>query len=137
MATPTFVNSPFRKTQFVDLNTNYSSSGPLQVFDTNAIENMMTNIIMTEKGSYHFEPLLGTEVPDLIFENPNEKTAFEIIDEIYYGVQEWLGNLVTLSLADSKVYADTVQGGFYVVVAYSISGAPSINYLTLKLSATQ
>lgn len=77
--------------QIVDLNRNVSSYSvsPLAI-DREAIQNMILNIIQTERGTYPFEPTFGINLERFIFSAGSEATIFQIESELQSALTQWL-----------------------------------------------
>lgn len=133
----TITNTLYRKTIFIDVNSQFSQdANPLQLYDLQAVENMMTNLFLSDPGEVAFEPLLGSGFLAMLFSNPTMTTAWEMIDTAYYAVKRWMP-YVNLSLNDSSVYYDPSEGAFYINIAYTVNYIPGLNILSLTLSPKQ
>ena len=131
------VNTPFSKSFTVDLASQYSLNGqPIQITNLTVIENMVLNVILTSPGERPFQPQFGSGVPSLLFNNITTQNAYTILHDIFFSIQKFVPG-VTISVADSNVYADMVQGTYYFVLVYSVKGLPGVMTTNISLSPTQ
>ncbi len=130
-------NAVYNKTFLIDLHPQYSlDTSPLQVTNINVINDMILNVILTSPGERPFQPQFGSGVPSLLFNNITQQNAYTILHDIYFSVQNFVPG-VTISISDSNVYADLIQGTYYFVLVYSVSGVPGAMTTTLTLSPLQ
>lgn len=132
-----FVNSLYKKTVFVDINSQYTQDGKaIQLYDTDATDNMLINLILTSPEELPFYPTLGTDVPALLFDNPTETTGWEIMDSIYYAAKQFLP-FIDIDLNESSVYADFNTGTIFLSISYSVPILNTSNVLSMSLSPSQ
>ena len=84
-----------------------------------AIARSIRNLIMTVPGERFFNPILGSDVMGLIFENIDELTAEEISDQIKITVENFEPRVV---LTDVDVVPNFDNGEFNVTLNYDIVG---------------
>jgi phage baseplate assembly protein W len=84
-----------------------------------AIARSIRNLIMTVPGERFFNPLLGSEVSGLLFENVDMLTASEISDQIKITVENFEPRVV---LTDVHVIPNYDIGQFDVTINYDIVG---------------
>ena len=84
-----------------------------------AIARSIRNLIMTVPGERFFNPLLGSEVSGLLFENVDMLTASEISDQIKITVENFEPRVV---LTDVNVIPNYDIGQFDVTINYDIVG---------------
>ena len=84
-----------------------------------AIARSIRNLIMTVPGARFFNPLLGSEVSGLLFENVDMLTASEISDQIKITVENFEPRVV---LTDVNVIPNYDIGQFDVTINYDIVG---------------
>ena len=84
-----------------------------------AIARSIRNLIMTVPGERFFNPILGSDVMGLIFENIDELTAEEISDQIKITVENFEPRVV---LTDVDVVPNYDNGEFNVTLEYDIVG---------------
>ena len=74
---------------------------------------------MTVPGERFFNPILGSEVTGLLFENIDELTASEISDQIKITVENFEPRVI---LTNVEVSPDYDNGEFNVTINYDIVG---------------
>ena len=84
-----------------------------------AIARSLRNLIMTVPGERFFNPILGSEVTGLLFENIDELTASEISDQIKITVENFEPRVI---LTNVEVSPDYDIGEFNVTINYDIVG---------------
>ena len=84
-----------------------------------AIARSLRNLIMTVPGERFFNPILGSEVTGLLFENIDELTASEISDQIKITVENFEARVI---LTNVEVSPDYDNGEFNVTINYDIVG---------------
>ena len=84
-----------------------------------AIARSLRNLIMTQPGERFFNPILGSEVTGLLFENIDELTASEISDQIKITVENFEPRVI---LTDVEVSPNYDNGEFNVTINYDIVG---------------
>ena len=84
-----------------------------------AIARSIRILIMTVPGERFFNPILGSDVMGLIFENIDELTAEEISDQIKITVENFEPRVV---LTDVDVVPNYDNGEFNVTLEYDIVG---------------
>jgi phage baseplate assembly protein W len=130
-------NQVFNKSYLIDLNSNYTlDTGPLQLTNVNAINDMIINVLLTSPGERPFQPQFGSGVPQLLFNNITTQNAYTILHDIFFSVQKFVPG-VTISVADSNVYADMSNGTYYFVLSYSVEGLPGVQTSNITLSPSQ
>jgi len=91
----------------------------IAVKNETAIARSVRNLIMTQPGERFFNPLLGSEVMGLLFENVDELTASEISDQIKLTIENFEPRVI---LTDVDVSPDYDNGEFNVSINYDIVG---------------
>ena len=84
-----------------------------------AIARSIRNLILTQPGERFFNPLLGSEVMGLLFENIDELTASEVSDQIKITIENFEPRVI---LTDVNVSPDYDNGEFNVTLNYDIVG---------------
>ena len=84
-----------------------------------AIARSIRNLIMTVPGERFFNPILGSDVMGLIFENIDELTAEEISDQIKITVENFEPRVV---LTNVNVVPNYDNSEFNVTLEYDIVG---------------
>tara|TARA_B100001996_G_scaffold18225_1_gene14983 strand:+ start:232 stop:633 length:402 start_codon:yes stop_codon:yes gene_type:complete len=93
-----------------------------------AISRSIRNLITTKPGERFFNPLLGSQVTGLLFENVDKLTASTITDEIRLTIENFEPRV---ELTDVDVVPDYNNGEFNVNIRYLIIG---IDVLPQQLS---
>jgi phage baseplate assembly protein W len=91
----------------------------IAVKNETAIARSIRNLIMTQPGERFFNPILGSEVTGLLFENMDNLTASEIGDQIRLTVENFEPRVI---LTDVEVTPDHDTGEFNVEINYDIVG---------------
>tara|TARA_Y100001938_G_C8034182_1_gene402383 strand:- start:808 stop:1209 length:402 start_codon:yes stop_codon:yes gene_type:complete len=84
-----------------------------------AIARSIRNLILTQPGERFFNPLLGSDVMGLLFENIDELTASEVSDQIKITIENFEPRVI---LTDVNVSPDYDNGEFNVTLNYDIVG---------------
>ena len=84
-----------------------------------AIARSMRNLIMTKPGERYFNPILGSEVTGLLFENIDNLTASEIRDQIKITIENFEPRVI---LTDVQVEPNYENDQFDVTLNYDIVG---------------
>jgi phage baseplate assembly protein W len=91
----------------------------IAVKNETAIARSIRNLIMTQPGERFFNPILGSEVTGLLFENMDNLTASEIGDQIRLTVENFEPRVI---LTDVEVTPNYDNGEFNVELNYDIVG---------------
>jgi len=101
----------------------------------NAIARSIRNLIFTVRGEKPFEPSLGSNVSNLLFENMNQLTANAIKSEIEDTINTFESRV---SLNRVKVEANYDDNAFDVLIEYDIIGIDaSTQQLSFALQPTR
>ena len=95
-----------------------------------AIKQAIKNLVLTRPGEKHFQPEMGSEVYNLLFDPLDAFTAETIQDEIINTIN---GNEDRVSLVRVDVEVDSEKNGFQVEVEYRIVGIPLVEQITFVL----
>ena len=107
----------------------------IAVKNETAIARSIRNLIMTQPGERFFNPILGSEVTGLLFENMDNLTASEIGDQIRLTVENFEPRVI---LTDVEVTPDYDNGEFNVEINYDIVGIDVLpQQLTFALQPTR
>ena len=107
----------------------------IAVKNETAIARSIRNLIMTQPGERFFNPILGSEVTGLLFENMDNLTASEIGDQIRLTVENFEPRVI---LTNVEVSPDDDIGEFNVTINYEIVGIDVLpQELTLALQPTR
>ena len=100
-----------------------------------AIARSIRNLILTHPGERFFNPILGTQVGRLLFENINELTATTVEDEIRTTIENFEPRV---DLTDVEVVPNYDTGEFDVTLRYDIIGVDLLpQELSLALQPTR
>jgi len=103
---------------YSDLNNNLD---PTQIEDVNAVIQAIGNLLVTWKGERFFNPEIGSNVEDILFEPMSDDVAFELYSRLIESIQRdeprvrILGNL-------SDVVPDYDNNKYDVTLVFEIQG---------------
>ena len=84
-----------------------------------AISRSVRNLVLTKQGERFFNPILGSQVSALLFENIDKLTASAIADEIRITIDNFEPRV---ELTDVDVFPDYDNSEFNVTIRYKIIG---------------
>ena len=84
-----------------------------------AIARSVRNLILTKQGERFFNPILGSQVSSLLFENVDQLTASSIADEIRITIDNFEPRV---ELTEVEVFPDYDNSEFNVTIRYKIIG---------------
>ena len=84
-----------------------------------AIARSVRNLILTKHGERFFNPILGSQVSALLFENIDKLTASAIADEIRITIDNFEPRV---ELTEVEVFPDYDNSEFNVTIRYKIIG---------------
>jgi phage baseplate assembly protein W len=129
-----FINNNFKDLSF-SFQSNPLNSDLIALKNQNAIARALRNIILTEKGEKFFNPLYGTGVNKLLFDNLDPLTASSIKDEITFGIENFEPRV---ELKDVIVNPNYDENKFDVIITYTIIGIPAeVSQLSFALLPTR
>ena len=85
----------------------------------NAIARAMRNLILTARGERFFDPIYGSEVRKLLFENIQPETALTLRDDIREVIENYEPRVV---LNDVIVEPDVDNNQYLVTIDYTVVG---------------
>ena len=107
----------------------------IQLKNANAIARSVRNLILTVPGERPFNPILGSQVPNLIFETLDKLTASTIKSEIINTLENFEPRV---KLNEVEVIAQRDRNEFDVKIQYYIIGVNvSLQELTFALEPTR
>ena len=119
---------------FKDVNISFAKNAVTKdtaiVKNEMAIKQAIKNLVLTRPGEKHFQPEMGSEVYNLLFDPLDAFTAETIQDEIINTIN---GNEDRVSLVRVDVEVDSEKNGFQVEVEYRIVGIPLVEQITFVL----
>ena len=84
-----------------------------------AISRSVRNLVLTKQGERFFNPILGSQVSALLFENIDKLTASAIADEIRITIDNFEPRV---ELTEVEVFPDYDNSEFDVTIRYKIIG---------------
>ena len=100
-----------------------------------AIARSVRNLVLTKQGERFFNPILGSQVSSLLFENIDKLTASAIADEIRITIDNFEPRV---ELTNIDVVPDYDNGEFNVTIHYTIVGIDVLpQQLTFALQPTR
>ena len=100
-----------------------------------AIARSIRNLILTHTGERFFNPILGSQVGRLLFENINELTASTVEDEIRTTIENFEPRV---DLTEVEAIPNYESGEFDVTLRYDIIGIDVLSQeLSLALQPTR
>ena len=84
-----------------------------------AISRSVRNLVLTKQGERFFNPILGSQVSALLFENIDQLTASAIADEIRITIDNFEPRV---ELTEIEVFPDYDNSEFNVTIRYKIIG---------------
>lgn len=116
-----------------DLNIYFSLySSEIKVYDVNAINSMIENILFTIIGERNFEPEFGSNIMGLLYEPCDEQTAKYIELEIFNALTRWMP-YIKIDMSKTIAVARPELGEFRVVIYYVILFSGLRGKMNLKL----
>lgn len=109
-----------------DINLNTQNNGDIKKdIDVNAIQNSLSNICTTLKGSRRMLPNFATNLQYLLFEPISKSTAYLIANELISCINYW-DNRVKLEGID--IIPDYDNNKYNCKIKYKIINNPTIEY---------
>ena len=84
-----------------------------------AIARSVRNLVLTKQGERFFNPILGSQVSALLFENIDQLTASALADEIRITIDNFEPRV---ELTEIEVFPDYDNSEFNVTIRYKIIG---------------
>ena len=117
---------------FKDISSSFKvnplSEDLIAIKNETAIARSIRNLVLTQQGERFFNPILGSQVNGLLFENIDGLTASDIEDQIRVTIENFEPRV---ELTEVNVLPDYDSGEFNVTVEYEIVG---IDLLPQELS---
>ena len=110
------------------IKVNPLSGDLIAIKNETAIARSIRNLVLTQQGERFFNPILGSQVNRLLFENMDGLTASDIEDQIRVTIENFEPRV---ELTEVNVLPDYDSGEFNVTVEYEIVG---IDLLPQELS---
>jgi phage baseplate assembly protein W len=130
-------NQVYNKTYIIDIYSNYSLNNvPLQLTNVDVISDMLANVIQTSPGERPFLPQFGSGVPALLFNIISQGNANLILQDIFFSAKNFIP-YITVNTQTSQVYADMINGVYFIILNYTIDGLPGVISTNISLAANQ
>jgi len=127
---------PSNNFQYIDLRKNFSiTPGDVVVYDLDAINESIMNILGTPRYSRMFNRGFGSYLDSALFELIDEDTADEILLSIVQVLSQWEPR-VEVNLKDSFVKPDYDNNQYNVRIVYIVKIANLVGTLNTVLKAT-
>ena len=110
------------------IKVNPLSGDLIAIKNETAIARSIRNLVLTQQGERFFNPILGSQVNGLLFENIDGLTASDIEDQIRVTIENFEPRA---NLTEVNVKPDYDSGEFNVTIEYEIVG---IDLLPQELS---
>ena len=91
----------------------------IQLKNESAIARAVRNLILTARGERFFDPIYGSEVKKLLFENVDVETAITLREEIRLVIENYEPRVNTL---DVNVTPRADQNAFEITISFNIIG---------------
>ena len=118
----TAVQGKFIKIIYLDVNGQYTlDTQQLVLENINAINNEIINLVMTSVGERPFEPEFGSELPNIVFDQPTEFSTWVIEDELFKAMNRWLP-AVRINFDQSIITPLDNETGYYFRLVYAVVG---------------
>jgi phage baseplate assembly protein W len=115
------------KILYLDLNSQYTEDGQQLVLENiAAVNGEILNLIMTPIGSRHFEPEVGSAIPDLLFDQPSTVTIWVMKNKLFEAITRWMP-YVQFDYKNSIIVPLQDSSGYYFRLIYSIFGLDGNN----------
>jgi len=108
---------------FKDISSSFKvnplSEDLIAIKNETAIARSIRNLVLTHQGARFFNPLLGSQVSGLLFENIDGLTSTDIEDQIKVTIENFEPRV---NLTEVTAIPDYDLGGFDITVDYEIVG---------------
>ena len=123
---------------YVDINSNYrASSSSLIVYDRTAVNQQMSNLFATPKGSEAFYPTYGSDVSLRLFEAVTETTAWLLRSDVFIALDTWMSDRVRLDYANCSVTpinGNVDSEGYNIILDYQLLSSRTVHNYSAFLS---
>jgi hypothetical protein len=135
MALKSITGKQFKKSRsFLDLNVALSrnpfTDDVSSVQNDNAIKQAVKNLVLTTPGEKPFQPLIGSNVNDLLFEPLDAFTGDAIRDEIINTINQYEPRVELTEVTVEPIYEGNK---FSIEIEYRIVGLPVVENITFVL----
>ena len=105
----------------IDINSNFTyDRNPLLVFDVEAVNNELYNLIYTTPGERPFEPNYGLDLWKKVFDPCDDITAWEIKNILLGGILRWMPHIKLCG--GTEVIVKPEWPGFQITIVYTFAG---------------
>ena len=123
-----------RSRSFTDLSLgmvrNANTKDIAVVKNDNAIKQAVKNLIMTAPGEKPFQPLVGSNISQLLFEPMDDFTADAVKEEVINTINRFEPRV---RLRNCRVLPDFDRNAFNVTIVYQIVGIPVVETIEFVL----
>ena len=119
---------------FTDVNFLYGvNQNKLIIPNFDAINSQIIYVLSVTPGERPFEPTFGSQVPSLLFDPINDKTAYMLEGAMYESIERWIER-VSVNKAESRVTAKPDAGAYETYLVYTVSLEKENRYLQMKMN---
>jgi phage baseplate assembly protein W len=131
---PQPIQGKYIKILYVDVNTQFGlDNQQLLLENISAVNNEIINLILTAIGERHFEPEVGSELGDLIFDQPGEFTSWIMENKLFSAMARWMPN-VWIDFGQSVIEPLDNEIGYYFKLVYSVAGLTGVSTVDFQFS---
>lgn len=122
---------------YEDVNSLFTlDSNDINIFNVEAINVQIQNLLCTIIGSRVKEPTFGSAIPELLFEPCDDVTAWQIQTAIWDALVTWFSDRLILDLGNTTVTPNSDGNGYIAVIVYNLLYTGEPGHLTLRMSKT-
>ena len=114
----------------IGMSRNANTNDVATVKDDNAIKQAVKNLILTRPGEKPFQPTVGSNISDLLFEPLDNFTADAVQEEVINTIARFEPRV---QLIEVEVITDFNKNAFNVVIEYKIVGLPLVETIEFVL----
>lgn len=119
---------------YSDINTSYHQDNKaLNVYNLDAINNQVVNILTTPIGERPFEPEFGSILPTLLFEPISDVTSWSIETEIFEALGRWQPRIRIIQ-SQTRAIPDPKNASYLLFIAYTTLYNATNTVLTIRIS---
>ena len=120
--------------QYQDVNSLYEQNNqPLQVFNLDAINTQIINILTTPLGERPFEPTFGSILPTLLYEPITDSTGWSIETEIFDALEKWQPR-IKINHNQTRAIPVPASASYVLIIAYTTLYNQVSTVLTFSVS---
>lgn len=103
-----------------DVNNEWNSGSPELVEDTEAVQKQIANLLGTPKGTEHYEPMYGSDLPYRIMDFIDPLRAYLVETDVFYAIWLHMRDRVQIDYTRSRVTPLETEDGYLVDLTYMI-----------------